>query len=294
MNERQDGYGRGVLLALAATLGWSLSGMFVRFVPGLTGWQINCWRGLFVAIALAVIFVGIHRGDALRRLTLIPLPALLFCAGCFAIGSTLYVTALTLASTAIVSSIGSMAPLFTAVLGRFFAGERPGLATYLAALVAIGGIGFIFADGLGEGNVLGIATSVLVALFFAGQTVTLRRFRDVDMVPAIAAGGLLVFAIAALLGDGLAVRPREIGILALMGLVQLAVPLVLFTRGARTVPAVTLSFVALLDVVLNPFWSWLGVGEVPELAAVIGGGIIVAAVMTSIAAGRRLARQASG
>jgi drug/metabolite transporter (DMT)-like permease len=74
-----------------------------------------------------------------------------------------------------------------------------------------------------------------------------------------------------------------------MALLQLAIPLILFVRSAKHVPAVTLSLIALLDTVLNPLMSWIGVGEVPERAAFIGGGVIVIAVLLSIIGGRRIA-----
>jgi drug/metabolite transporter (DMT)-like permease len=74
-----------------------------------------------------------------------------------------------------------------------------------------------------------------------------------------------------------------------MGIVQLAAPLVLFVRAARYVPAVQLSLIALLDVVFNPLWAWIGVGEAPGPSAVLGGGIIVGAVLISILLPRWLA-----
>ncbi|MFO1032688.1 MAG: EamA family transporter [Hyphomicrobiales bacterium] len=123
---------------------------------------------------------------------------------------------------------------------------------------------------------------------FAGQTLALRRYRGIDMTPAICAGGFASFVIAGVLGftqkdgGGFAVEPREMLLLALMGPLQLSLPLVFYIKGARSVPAVTLSLIAMLDAVLNPLWPWLAVGERPERASFIGGAIIVAAVAISI------------
>jgi drug/metabolite transporter, DME family len=258
-------------------------------MPDLTGWQINCWRGLFTAIWIVLYLAITRRGTMLTELRELPLKGVLLSAGFFALGSTLYVTSLTLTSTAISSCIGALAPIFTAILGWVLLSERPGWLTMFAALVALGGVVVIFADGLETGRWLGAATMVLVALAFALQTVTLRSYRAFDMVPAIALGGVLAFGAAALLGDGLNVGLREIGLLALMALLQLAIPLILFVKSAKHVPAVTLSLISLLDTVLNPLMSWIGVGEVPEKAAFIGGGIIIVAVLLSILGGRRIA-----
>lgn len=289
-----DHYNLGIVMVLVATVGWSLAGLFVRLMPDLTGWQINCWRGLFTAMWIVFYVAITRRGAMLRDLRELPLQGVLLSAGFFALGSTLYVTSLTLTSTAISSCIGALAPIFTAILGWLLLHERPGGLTIFAALVALGGVVVIFADGLETGRWLGAATMVIVALAFSLQTVTLRSYRAFDMVPAIALGGVLAFGAAALLGDGLNVGLREIALLALMALLQLAIPLILFVKSAKHVPAVTLSLISLLDTVLNPLLSWIGVGEVPEQAAFVGGGIIVFAVLLSILGGRRIAAGAAG
>jgi drug/metabolite transporter (DMT)-like permease len=83
-------------------------------------------------------------------------------------------------------------------------------------------------------------------------------------------------------GGGFQVSFDQMLLLALMGPLQLSIPLILYARGAKAVPAVTLSLVAMLDVVLNPLWSWIGVGEIPPESAFIGGAIIIGAVVISI------------
>jgi drug/metabolite transporter (DMT)-like permease len=275
-------------MVLVATLGWSLAGLFVRLMPDLSGWQINCWRGLWTAIWILLYLAITQRSAIVSSMRELPFWGVALSAGFFALGSTLYVTSLTLTSTAIASCIGSLAPIFTAVIGWVVLRERPGWLTTLAALIAVAGVVIIFADGLETGRWLGVVTMVVVALSFSIQTVTLRSYRAFDMVPAIALGGLLAFAVAALVGGGLDVGPREIALLALMALLQLAIPLILFVRSARHVPAVTLNLIALLDTVLNPLMSWIGVGEVPERAAFIGGAVIIVAVLLSILGGRRI------
>jgi drug/metabolite transporter (DMT)-like permease len=206
------------------------------------------------------------------------------CAGFFSVGSTLYVTALTLTSTANVSAIGATSPLFTALLSPYITGERPSLLTWAAALAALFGVGVIVHGGLVAGNVTGNLVSLLVALSFAGQTLSLRRFRNVELMPAMAVGGIVVFLVAAAFADGFAVAPRDMAILALMGPVQLGIPILLLARGARSVRAVTVSIIAMLDIVLNPFWAWTLAGEVPDGNAVLGALIICGAVALSLIA----------
>ena len=117
--------------------------------------------------------------------------------------------------------------------------------------------------GLVGGHCIGNLLALSVALAFAGLTVSLRRFRAFDVVPAMCIGGFMVFLVAGLFGGGFNVAPRAMPILALMGLIQFGIPLILFARGALSVPAVTLSLIALLDVGLNPLWAWIGSVETP-------------------------------
>jgi len=276
----------GVFLVLLATVGWSLAGLFVRLLPGLNGWQINCWRGLSLSVFLFLYLIAAYGRNWQWRFRVVPTVAMIAGAGFFALGSTLYVTSLTLTSTANVACIGAMAPLFVAAASRLFLAERPHAVTWIAAFLALFGVILIFQDGLDRGNWLGSVVAIAVAVCFAGQTVTLRRWRNLDMMPAICIGGLVAFLAAGLFGGGFAVPLSHIAVLALMGLVQLAIPLILFARGARHVQAATLSLIALLDAVLNPFWSWLGVGEIPTFGALIGGSIILAAVALSVIAGK--------
>jgi drug/metabolite transporter (DMT)-like permease len=291
------GYAGGIICVVAATVGWSLSGLFVRLLPGLDGWQINAWRGFWMSVVLLCYLVALYGPRTAAKFHEIPFVALVLSASFFTIGSTLYVTSLTLVSTAVISVIGASSPLFTGLLSPWITQERPGLLAWMAAGLALIGVGIIAWDGLEGGRWLGILVSLCVPISFSAQTLMLRRYRAYDMVPAMCAGGFLTFFAAGLLGflaghrgGGFDVAPHEILILAAMGPVQLAIPAIFYAFGARAVPAITLSLVVMLDAVLNPTWTWLVVGEVPEPAAFIGGTIIIVAVVISIFGGRLFAR----
>ena len=290
MSAGTPGYGTGILLVLGATVGWSLAGIFVRFMPGLDGWQINCWRGFWMSVFLLAYLIAVYGSQTIAKFREIPLLAMITVAGFFSAGSTLYVTSLTLAGTATVSVIGALSPIFAGLLSPWLTHEKPSLASWAAAIMAVIGVGVIAWDGFSAGNVIGILVALLVPLSFSVQTMMLRRYRAFDMVPAICVGGFVTFFLAGALGyvfgghpgGGFQVDIHEVLLLALMGPLQLSIPLVWYARGAKAVPAVTLTLVAMLDVVLNPFWSWLGVGEIPSHAAFVGGLIIVSAVVISI------------
>lgn len=295
-------YGTGIMLVMLATIGWSLAGVFVRFLPGLDGWQINCWRGFWMSVFVLVYLVAVYGRETGSKFRQVPLGALIAVASFFTAGSTLYVTSLTLTGTATVSVIGALSPIFAGVLSPWITQERPTLASWLAALMALGGVGVIAWDGITGGNLVSILVCLLVPISFAGQTVALRRYRNIDMVPAICVGGFVTFAVAGVMGyvmpghpgGGFVVSAHEMILLAFMGPLQLTIPLILYAKGAKHVPAVTLTLVVMLDVVLSPFWAWVGAGELPAHSAYVGGGIIIMAVLISIFGDRWLRRTSMG
>ena len=168
--------------------------------------------------------------------------------------------------------------------------------------MALAGVGVIASDGVSAGNLISIFVCLLVPASFAAQTVALRRYRSFDMVPAICAGGFFTFIAAGVLGyvfgghpgGGWQVTAHEMLLLALMGPLQLSIPLALYATGAKHVPAVTLTMIVMLDVVLNPLWAWLGAGERPEQSAYVGGAVIVLAVVIAILGDRWLGRGKPG
>lgn len=297
MTRQEQTYGTGVVYILVAELGWSLSGIFVRLMPGLDGWQINCWRGYWTATALLIYLVATYGRETIAKFRAVPLLALVTSAGFFATGSTLYVSSLTLVGTATISVIGASSPIFTGLLSPWVTGEKPGLAAWGAALLAMVGVGIIAWDGLEGGRYLGILVSLGVPICFAGQTLALRRYRNIDMVPAVCTGGILTFFAAGFLGftaghpgGGFDISPSNVAMLSAMGLLQLAIPLIFYAKGAKSVPAVTLSLIVMLDAVVNPLWPWLFLDEMPGRSDFIGGAIIIGAVVISIFGGRWMTR----
>lgn len=271
----------GVACVCLATLGWSLSGLFVRWVPELDGWTVNGYRAPATSICLLIYLALRYRGDLLRHFWPRQPQALLIAAAYFGIGTTLYAYALTVGNVASVSVLGATSPIFAAMLAWLFMGERTTAVSLVATLIALIGVFIVV-----QAEVAALATGFLASIIslgyafcFAGQTVTLRQYRDMEMIPGMALGGLLVFAFV-LAFVGLPPLPmQQVGLLALMGLVQLALPLVLFVAGAKHVPVVPAILISMADVVLNPFWVWLVHGEQAPPGTVAGGALILSAIV---------------
>jgi drug/metabolite transporter, DME family len=285
----KQGLGTGVGFVLLANLGWSLSGIFVRLLPQLNFWQINAWRGYWAAIALLVYLLVAYRSQALQKFRDLPTLAMVMSALFFSVGTTFYILSLTKVSTATVSVIGATSPLFTGLLSPWITGERPKLVTWIAAFLALLGMITIVYGGLERGALMWQLFCLGVPFTFAMQTLLLRRYRHYDVMPAICVGGILMFISCgafSIMNDvsfnAFTLDWRSMALLMLMGPVQLALPLIFYGMGAKTVPAITLSLLAMMDAIINPFWSWLFAGEVPEKLAIVGGSIILAAVAIAV------------
>jgi DME family drug/metabolite transporter len=278
---RSSRYLFGIACCCLATLGWSLSGQFVRWVPELDGWTVNGYRAPATAICLLIYLALRYRGDLGRHLWPKQPQALLAVGIFFGVGSTLYVSAVTIGSVASVSVLGATSPFFAAMLAWLVMRERASAVSLAATVIALVGVTIVVQAEMAA-MATGFASTIIAlgyAFCFAGQTVWLRRYRDVEMIPGIVLGGLMVFAFVVIF-IGLPALPLwQIGLIALMGLVQLALPIIAFAEGAKHVPVVPAMLIAMADVVLNPFWVWLVHGEQPPAGTVGGGALIVSAII---------------
>jgi drug/metabolite transporter (DMT)-like permease len=179
----------------------------------------------------------------------------------------------------------SASPLIAALLGRMLLGERLTPATALAIAAAFAGIALMFAEDVSGGHLLGDAFAFFVALSFGCNIIILRRHRHLDMVPATFLAGVISAGFALPFAAPLAVAPMDIALLAVMGIFQLGLGLILFTRGTPHLRAAEAGLLTLLETVLAPLWVWIGIGEKPAAMALLGGGIVLAALVFHALAG---------
>ena len=148
--------------------------------------------------------------------------------------------------------------------------------------VGAAGIALMFADSLGRGQVVGNLLALGVSIAFASNVIVLRRAaRRVDMAPAVLLAGLFSIAIALPFAWPLEASLADLGWLALMGSFQLALGCVLWVLAARDLSAAEIGLLSLLEVILGPLWVWLGVGERPSDLALIGGAVVIGALVAN-------------
>jgi len=183
------------------------------------------------------------------------------------------------------------APFMAAILGRIVLREPVRAATWVAIVVAFGGIAIMVADKSGSVALKGSLAALGSALGFAVFTVALRWGRAVEMLPAVFLSGLfaiiITFGICQFLGLSVALSLRDGGVAMGMGVFQVGAGLILYTLGSRSLPAAELALLSLAEVLLGPFWVWLFLGETASVSTLIGGAILLAAIAGNALSGKR-------
>lgn len=296
---RDARYPVGVAMVLTAGFCLSLGGILLRFIATADGWQVMFYRSVAFALTLLVVVAVRNRGRVVEPFRAIGRAGVLV--GAISGASAIcYIFSLLTTTVANAMFIISLTPLCTALLAWAVIGERVRPATWLAVAVAVGGMGLMFAHGVAEGRLLGSVLAFGAAAGLAGMIVIIRRSKAVDMLPATCLGGIFSALAAAVMVDSLAVSAHDLGLMVLLGVVQIGAGFTLITLGARYVPAAQVSLLALSETVLAPIWVWLAVDEVPALLTLVGGAIVLSAVvgqalvgLSEERAGRRHARPAA-
>jgi drug/metabolite transporter (DMT)-like permease len=280
----------GVLFAVAAGLCFSSGGYFVRSVS-IDSWEIIVLRCFFAAIAVGLLFVVRERGRMVKSLRASALPSLVI--GLFTGWAIIaYVLAMELTSVANVTAIMTTSTLIVALLARPFLGERVAAHTWFAMIGGLCGIVVMFSGSAGLGGLYGNLLAFSIAVSIAVQTLVARKFRDVQMEPAVLVAAVVAGLAALPMAWPLKASGHDVAMMAAFGVVQLAVPLTLYFYAARHLSAPTLIFVVLIDAVLAPIWVWLGFDEIPSRLAFIGAIIIVLSVSVNAGLGIRNHRRA--
>jgi drug/metabolite transporter (DMT)-like permease len=267
-------------MVAGAAIVWSTGGLIVRHVDA-DSWTIVFWRGAFAALTL-LVYLGVRDGRNMLALFRGLGWGGLGVAVCFGTASLSFVIALQHTSVAIILFVQSAAPLVAGVLAWLWLGERMTLVKVAAMLLALVGVGIAVSDqGDADGDVLGIALSVVIMICFALATVLVRRFSHVRMTPATCLSAFWLVAVGGTMGSPASVDGTELVLLFLFGACQLGVGFILFTTGARLIPAGEAILLSLLETVLGPIWVWVWptLHEYPGDYALIGGALVIAAVI---------------
>ena len=261
---------KSVGLLLLTALGWSLGGVLMKSVDW-PPFAVGGGRGLVAAVFLLAV-----RGRALRfTWTPLQLGTALAFAGCTVLFAA--ATKLTTAANAIL--LQYTAPVWVALLGAWLLGERARRADWWTIAVTFAGMGVFFYDGLKFNNLTGILLAVASGVSFAVMIVLLRKQGPGSTIEAVILGNLLGFVIGL---PSICTAPwpdqRSLVALLLLGVVQLGIPYLLYSRAIKHVTALEAVLIPVIEPILNPIWVLLVIGERPSPLALLGGAIVLGAV----------------
>jgi drug/metabolite transporter (DMT)-like permease len=255
------------LLLLAAAVLWSTAGAAIKSI-GLDGLQTAGGRSL---VAAAFLFAAVR--DARRR----PTPLVLAVAASYAVTVVAFVVATKLTTAANAIFVQDVAPLWVLLLSPSLLGERPTRGELLAIPIFGLGLGLFFVDELAPGQVTGNLVALASGVAFAVSIIGLRRLRERG--PAALAWGNALAALATLpfFARGPSPTALDLGLIAYLGVFQLGLAYLLFSRGVTGTPAIEASLIILVEPVLNPIWTFLVAGERMGPWAIAGGAVVLAA-----------------
>ena len=278
-------HSRAVSLMILVTLLWSMAGVVTRHLESAGSFELTFWRSFFNALALALALTAM-RGPSLW-LQMPRWPRSVWISGfCWAVMVTAFMVALTLTSVANVLVTMASGPLITALFSRFFLKHRLPPATWLAIGGAGLGIAWMFGQEAGDGNSLtGTLVALAVPLAAAVNWTMLQHISTrsdgmrEDMLPAVWVGAVLSAGFSLPLAVPLAASAHDVGLLALLGTFQLALPCLLVVRLTRELPAPEIALLGLLEVVFGVAWAWLWAGEQPADSTLFGGSLVLVALI---------------
>ena len=277
------------LMISAATL-WSTAGVLTRQLDAASGFDVTFWRSIFAALFVAVALLLQHKSQTLPRLLSLGRFGLISGA-MWAVMFSCFMIALTLTTVANTLIVLSVSPLLTAVFARVFLHQHIPARTWLAILVALVGMVWMFVDGFSQVDAKGL-TGMIVAMGVpvaaSVNVISLKKAgQSIDLIPAVLIGGVLSALLMLPFAMPFHTSAHDVFILAVLGFFQLGFPCMLMVRSARSLSAPELSLLALLEVLLGPIWAWLGAGEVPAQATLVGGLVVlIALIFNEIAAMR--------
>jgi len=281
----------GFLLIFLSALMWSFGGAIARFIDAGDSWTVVFWRSVWAAAFLICFMIwrdGWHGTVRLFRGMGLPGLAVAFC---FATASTSFVVALAYTTVANILLMQAGVPLLAALFAWVLFRERVAVATWVAIAAVIAGVAIMVSESLdGAVSPIGDGLALLIAVMFSIATVITRRFAHVRMTPATCLGTMLAAAFAASQASQFGVSSSDMGFLFAFGVVNLGLGLAFFATGARLVPAAVAALLGTFEPILGPIWVWLIHSEVPSGRTILGGTVVVTALLVHI--GLEFKRQA--
>ena len=268
----------GPFLVFLGACSLSFGGLIVKSFEGATLWQILFWRSLFFIFIVTIFLLLTYKTKILYAFKQSGLPGLIggivlssgFCGYVFAMYNT------TVANT---NFIIQTQILFLAIFGYIFLKEKISKITLISIFLAIAGVILMIGSSLSPGEMTGNLAAFIMPISFAILILIIRKYPHVDMIPLQLIAGIVAMIVGYLIAGKINISYHDIFLGFLAGFFQLGFGFILITIGARSTPSAFVGIIMLTEAVLGPLWAWMFANENPPLFVLIGGSIVITAVV---------------
>ena len=268
----------GPLLVFLGACCLSFGGLIVKSFEGATLWQILFWRTIFFILVISIYLIITYKRAVFRSFYNSGIPGLI---GGFVLsfGFCGYVFAMYNTTVANANFIIQTQTIFLAIFGYFFLKEKISVITLTSIILAISGIFLMIGNSLSAGQLSGNIAALLMPISFATLILVVRKYPNVDMVPAQFIAGVFALIIVFLMSETIIISINDIFLGFLAGFFQIGLGFIFITIGARRTPAAMVGIIMLTEAVLGPMWAWIFINEQPPFIVLIGGSIVLFAVL---------------
>ena len=271
----------GSILVIIGAVCLSFGGIIVKSFEGANLWQILFWRQFFFSIIVVIYLLYTYKKNFFSSFYKSGIPG--FVAGLFlGCGFASYVFAMYYTTVANTLFIITTETIFLAFFGYIFLKEKINLITFISILLGMCGVLLIVGSSLSiqtSEQFTGNIVAFIMPISFAILVIVIRKYPNVDMVPAQFTAGIFAAIIGYVIAGKLSISLHDLLLASLAGFFQIGFGFIFITIGSQTTPSAVVGILMLTEAVFGPLWAWLFINEIPPLSVLLGGGIIIFSIL---------------
>ena len=268
----------GPLLVFLGACTLSFGGLIVKSFEGANLWQILFWRSVFFSIVVLFFLFLNYKKNFFNSIYKIGLPG--FLGGIvLSCGYAGYVFAVYNTTVANANFIIQTQTIFLAIFGYIFLKEKISILTIISIILAFSGIFLMLGGSLNSGQMVGNIAAFIMPISFAVLILTVRKYPNVDMIPLQLIAGIGAIILGYLFSSQIMISSYDIFLGFIAGFFQVGLGFIFITIGAKTTPSALVGIIMLTEAILGPLWAWLFINETPPLVVLVGGSIVLSAVL---------------
>ena len=268
----------GPFLVFLGACALSFGGLIVKSFEGANLWQILFWRSIFFSIVVLFFLITTYKKNFSLSIQKVGLPGF-FGGMVLSCGYASYVFAMYNTTVANANFIIQTQTIFLAIFGYIFLKERISKLTLFSIFLAFGGIFLMLGDSLSTGQMTGNIAAFVMPISFAVLILIVRKYPSIDMIPLQLIAGIGAVIIGYLFSSKIIISSHDIFLGFVAGFFQVGFGFIFITIGAKTTPSALVGIIMLTEAVLGPLWAWLFINETPPLVVLVGGTIVLSAVL---------------